>query len=71
MFVAENLDARRRLDVAEVDGFAKFEMADVHDQLLRQILGQGAHLHLEHHVFQHAAAVFHAQPLRRRFPAAP
>ena len=58
MFVAENFDARRRLNVAEVDGFAQFEAGDIHDQLLRQILGQGAHLEFEKHVFQHAATVF-------------
>ena len=48
-----------RFDVAEVDGLAQFEMAHVHNHLLGQILGQGAHFQFEHHVFEHAAAVFH------------
>ncbi len=59
MLFAENFDTGGRLDVAEVDGFAEFEMAHVHNNLFGQILGQGAHLQFEHDVFEHAAGVFH------------
>jgi hypothetical protein len=49
-----------RLDVADVDGLADFQMGHVHDDLFRQILGQAAHLELEQDVFQRAAAVLDA-----------
>ena len=60
MLVAENLDAFRRLDLADVDGLVDFEMADVNDDLLGQILGQRAHLQLEHDVSKDAAVVLDA-----------
>ena len=60
VLVAENLDPGGRFDFAEVDGLAEFEMAHVHDHLLGQIPGQGAHFQFEDHVLEHAAAVFHA-----------
>ena len=43
-----------------MDGLAEFEMADINDNLLRQILGQAADFELEQHVFEHAAAGLHA-----------
>ena len=40
MLVAKKFDARRRLDFAEVNGLADFEMADIDRDDFRQILGQ-------------------------------
>ena len=60
VLVADDFHAVGQLDFAEVDGLAEFEAGDVHDDLLRQILGQGADFELEQDVFEHAAAGFHA-----------
>ncbi len=70
-FVAENLNPGRRLDFAEVNGLAEFEMADINHNLLRQILGQGPDFELEQNVFENAAASSSRRRLHQRFPAAP
>ena len=64
VFITQDFDAGGRLDFTKVNGFAQFEMADVHGDLLRQILGQTADLEFEQNVFEHATAGFHAS----RFP---
>ena len=55
MLVPDDLGILGRFDLAQVNGLANLEMANVHRQRLRQILGQGAHLELEQHVLQRAA----------------
>ena len=60
VFVADEFHAGGRHDFAKVDGLAEFEMAHVHDNLFRQIFGQGADFELEQDVFEHAAAVLDA-----------
>ena len=55
VLVTEDFGALGRLDVAHVNGLANLEVADVHGDDLRQILGQGAHPDLEQHVLQHTA----------------
>ncbi len=42
MLVTQNFHSRGRLDVADVDGLADFQMADIHRDDFRQILRQSA-----------------------------
>ena len=67
ILVADDFHAVGQLDFADVDGLAEFQAGDVHDDLFRQILGQGADFELEQDVFEHAAAVFHAGGLANGF----
>src|SRR5437016_5056011 len=51
----------RRLNVAEVNRLADFKMGNINVNGFGQIPGKGADLDLEEHVFEDAAAGFHAR----------